>query len=119
MLVALDDSARDDLLGKFHEELTEMYPDQEFKKVPCDLSKPEQVADAVRKIVARFGRIDVLVNNASALYPVGVESVDEKRFDLMNHLNVRGMFLLTREVAPHMNPTCEGLQWYGGRRVSS
>ena len=39
------------------------------------------------------------VNNASALYPVGVEAVDERRFNLMNHVCVRGAFLLTRECA--------------------
>ena len=47
--------------------------------VQCDLSKPEQVPEAIAKIVKKFERIDVLVNNASALYPIGVEYVDEKR----------------------------------------
>ena len=70
--------------------------------VQCDLSKPEQVAQGISKIVANFGRIDVCVNNASALYPVGVEAVDERRFNLMNHVCVRGAFLLTREALPHM-----------------
>ena len=70
--------------------------------VQCDLTKPAQVSEAIRKIIARFGRIDVLVNNASALYPVGLEAVDEKRFDLMNHVCIRGAFLLTREAVPHM-----------------
>jgi NAD(P)-dependent dehydrogenase (short-subunit alcohol dehydrogenase family) len=70
--------------------------------VQCDLRDPAQVAAAVQKIIALHGRVDVLVNNASALYPVGVEAVDEKRFDLMNHVCVRGTFLLTREVMPHM-----------------
>ena len=70
--------------------------------VQCDLSKPEQVGEGIRKIIAKHGRIDVLVNNASALFPVGVEAVDEKRFNLMNRVCVRGAFLLTREALPHM-----------------
>jgi citronellol/citronellal dehydrogenase len=70
--------------------------------VQCDLSKPEQVGEGIGKIIAKFGRIDVCVNNASALYPVGVEAVDERRFNLMNHVCVRGAFLLTREALPHM-----------------
>ena len=71
--------------------------------VQCDLTKPEQIDEAMRKIMAAHDRVDVLVNNASALYPVGVEKVDEKRFDLMNHVCVRGTFLLTRQVLPNMS----------------
>jgi len=70
--------------------------------VQCDLSKPNRVAHAVRTIVVAYGLVDVLVNNASLLYPVGIEQVDTKRFDLINHMCVRGTFLLTREVIPHM-----------------
>ena len=58
--------------------------------VQCDLTKTEQVAEAIRRIVEQYGCIDVLVNNASALYPDGVELVSEKRFDLMNRVCVRG-----------------------------
>ena len=71
-------------------------------KVQCDVQKGEQVDAAIKSIVDKFGKIDVSVNNASALYPVGVEAVDEKRFNLMNHVCVRGAFLLTRAVLPHM-----------------
>jgi NAD(P)-dependent dehydrogenase (short-subunit alcohol dehydrogenase family)/3-oxoacyl-(acyl-carrier-protein) synthase len=71
--------------------------------VACDVSKPAHISEAVKRIVEKFGRIDVLVNNAAAHYTMGVESLDEKRFDLMNSLNVRGTFLLTREVMPHMS----------------
>ena len=70
--------------------------------VQCDLSKPDQVVSALQEIIAVRGLIDVLVNNASGHYTVGIEEVDEKRFDLMNHVGVRGTFLLTREVLPHM-----------------
>jgi citronellol/citronellal dehydrogenase len=72
-------------------------------KVQCDVQKGDQVDAAIRKIVDKFGKIDVSVNNASALYPVGVEAVDERRFDLMNHVCVRGAFLLTRAAVPHMS----------------
>ena len=47
--------------------------------IQCDLQKAEQVKHAVKKIVAAWGHIDVCVNNASALYPVGLMGVDEKR----------------------------------------
>ena len=70
--------------------------------VQCDLSKAEQVDASVRRIAREHGRVDVLVNNASALYPSGLEQVDERRFDLMNHVCVRGAYLLTRACVPHM-----------------
>ena len=70
--------------------------------VQCDLGKPEQVTEAIKKITTAYGRIDVLVNNASALYPEGVEAINTKRFDLMNNVCLRGAYLLTREALPHM-----------------
>ena len=70
--------------------------------VQCDLSKPDEIHMAVDKIIGKYGRIDVLVNNASAHYGHGVADLDEKRFDLQNNLNVRGSFLLTRAALPHM-----------------
>ena len=70
--------------------------------VQCDLRHAEQVDAAVAKVVARFGSIDIVVNNASALFPFGVEGVDESRYDLMNHVCGRGAYLLTRACVPHM-----------------
>ena len=71
--------------------------------VPCDMGKPSDIDKAVNAIVEKWGSIDVLVNNASAHYTMGVEQLDMKRFDLMNNLGVRGTFLLTRGVLPHMH----------------
>jgi len=70
--------------------------------VSCDVSKPASVDSAVETILGQFKCIDVVVNNASALYPYGVERIDEKRFDLMNHVCVRGAYLLGRALIPHM-----------------
>ena len=70
--------------------------------MPCDLSKPAHIFEAVQKIVDTLGCIDVLVNNASAHYSTGIEALDEKRFGVMNDLNVRGTFFLTRDAIPHM-----------------
>ena len=64
--------------------------------VQCDLSKEEQVRQAVQTIVAKWSELDVVVNNASALFPYGLLEVDEKRYDLMNNVCGRGAYLLTR-----------------------
>lgn len=70
--------------------------------IQCDLSKPEQITAAVDTIISTHDQIDVLVNNASAHYGHGVVELVEKRFDLLNDLNIRGCFLLTRAALPHM-----------------
>jgi citronellol/citronellal dehydrogenase len=62
----------------------------------------EAVLGAVEKTVARFGGIDIVVNNASAIDISSVESLSMKRYDLMQDINTRGTFLLTKASIPHL-----------------
>ena len=70
--------------------------------VPCDIRDEEQVRAAVTKAVERFGGIDVLVNNASAIHLADTANTPMKRFDLMFGVNVRGTFLCTQACLPHL-----------------
>jgi citronellol/citronellal dehydrogenase len=67
-----------------------------------DVRSDESVADAVAQTVKRFGAIDVVVNNASAINLVPIADLEPKRFDLMMDINVRGTFALTRAALPHL-----------------
>ncbi len=67
-----------------------------------DVRSDESVADAVAQTVKRFGAIDVVVNNASAINLVPIGDLEPKRFDLMMDINVRGTFALTRAALPHL-----------------
>jgi len=67
-----------------------------------DVRSDESVADAVAQTVKRFGGIDVVVNNASAINLVPIADLEPKRFDLMMDINVRGTFALTRAALPHL-----------------
>jgi citronellol/citronellal dehydrogenase len=67
-----------------------------------DVRSDESVADAVAQTVKRFGGIDVVVNNASAINLVPIGDLEPKRFDLMMDINVRGTFALTRAALPHL-----------------
>jgi citronellol/citronellal dehydrogenase len=67
-----------------------------------DIRSEEQVADAVNQCVRRFGGIDVLVNNASAIQLTRADATTLKRFDLMYEINVRGTFLCTKLCLPHL-----------------
>ena len=60
-----------------------------------DIRDEDAVLAAVAQAVARFGGIDILVNNASAISLTNTEATPMKRFDLMNGVNARGTYLCT------------------------
>ncbi|WP_290651130.1 NAD(P)-dependent oxidoreductase [Aquisalimonas sp.] len=70
--------------------------------VVTDVRAEDQVIAAVEQAVARFGGIDILVNNASAINLAGTEDLDMKRYDLMHQINLRGTFLCSRTCIPHL-----------------
>ena len=67
-----------------------------------DVRKEEDVQRAVDAAVERFGGIDIVVNNASAISTDPTEDLSAKKFDLMMDINVRGTFLLTKAALPHL-----------------
>ncbi|MBB6367681.1 MULTISPECIES: NAD(P)-dependent oxidoreductase [Xanthomonas] len=68
----------------------------------CDIREEEQVRAAVAATVAAFGGIDILVNNASAIWLRGALETPMKRFDLMQQVNARGSFLCAQACLPHL-----------------
>ncbi|HZV72363.1 MAG TPA: NAD(P)-dependent oxidoreductase [Conexibacter sp.] len=67
-----------------------------------DIRDDAQVAAAVAQAVERFGGIDICVNNASAINLARTEALDMKRYDLMQDINVRGTFAVSRACIPHL-----------------
>ena len=70
--------------------------------VICDIRDEENVRDAVNKGLDHFGNIDICVNNASAIQLTGTLQTDMKRYDLMNQINARGTFLVSKVCLPHL-----------------
>ena len=70
--------------------------------IACDIRDERAVHAAVREAVARFGGIDILVNNASAISLTGTAETPMKRFDLMFAVNVRGTYLCSQACLPHL-----------------
>jgi len=71
---------------------------------PLDVADRDSVADGVRRVVERFGRIDILSNNAGIELPHGpavVETTDEE-WERVMRVNVTGSFWVCREALPHM-----------------
>jgi len=67
-----------------------------------DVRDEASVYDAVEQTVARFGGIDICVNNASAIQLTGTLATDMKRYDLMNQVNARGSYLTSKACIPHL-----------------
>jgi citronellol/citronellal dehydrogenase len=67
-----------------------------------DIRDAEAVEAAVAQAVERFGGIDVVVNNASAINLAPMRDLPVKRFDLMQQVNSRGTFVVTRACLPHL-----------------
>lgn len=67
-----------------------------------DIRDEDQVAAAVARTVETFGGIDIVVNNASAISLTDTISTDMTRYDLMQDINTRGTFLVSRLCIPHL-----------------
>jgi citronellol/citronellal dehydrogenase len=70
--------------------------------IAVDVRDAEQIDAMVAQTLSRFGRIDLLVNNAGALHWAGILDTPPKRFDLVMDVNVRAAFLCCRAVLPAM-----------------
>ena len=70
--------------------------------IACDIRHEEQVLRAVSRAVDEFGGIDVCINNASAINLSGTLQTDMRRYDLMQQVNARGTFLLSKACIPHL-----------------
>ncbi|HEY4223860.1 MAG TPA: SDR family NAD(P)-dependent oxidoreductase, partial [Myxococcota bacterium] len=76
--------------------------------VATDVRFEESVQAAVDATVAKFGGIDVLVNNAGAISLTDIESTPVKKFDLMWSINARAVFLCTKLCLPHLEKSKNG-----------
>jgi 3-oxoacyl-[acyl-carrier protein] reductase len=76
--------------------------------VPADISAMKQVKEMVQKVLAEWGVIDVLVNNAGILTVHLVEDLPEEIWDRVFDINAKGTFLVTQAVIPHMKTRRSG-----------
>ena len=67
-----------------------------------DIRFEDQIEAAVEKCVNTFGGLDILINNASALWPNGTLDTNMKKYDLMNTVNARGTYACSRICIPHL-----------------
>jgi len=70
--------------------------------LPADVSQKDEIIRVVEQTVAHFGALNVLLNNAGVLHIGTAEQITEEQWDDTFNLNVRGLWLLSRAVLPHM-----------------
>jgi len=84
---------------RFAAALAALSPFGEAFAHPCDIREPAQVESLVGAVIDRFGRIDVLVNNAGGQFPSPAAGISAKGWDAVIRNNLNGTFYVTREVA--------------------
>lgn len=70
--------------------------------IPLDVRDEKRLPEMVEQVVSEFGGIDVLVNNAGAIWYATCLNTPAKRYDLMQDINVRAPFLLSQACHPHL-----------------
>jgi len=70
--------------------------------IVVDVREEENVKQALDATAQKFGGIDVVVNNASAIQLTNSQQTDMRRFDLMHQINARGTFMVSKHAIPHL-----------------
>lgn len=108
--IALFDLQRcSELMEKVKEEINQLAPSVKCIAVECDVTNESSVIESVNKVVAEFGKIDYLFNNAGyqgLFVPTGDYPSDD--FQLVMNVNVTGVFYMLQAVVKHMKTTNGG-----------
>ena len=76
--------------------------------IECDISNAESVKNLVAKTVQAFGRIDILINNAGIVHQKPISETSDEDWNAVIDTNLKGPFLLTREVLPTFEKNGKG-----------
>mmetsp|Transcript_17142 Transcript_17142/g.42117 ORF Transcript_17142/g.42117 Transcript_17142/m.42117 type:complete len:317 (-) Transcript_17142:27-977(-) len=105
VVAAKSERSTDRLPGSIHsvaEEVEKAHADARALAVKTDLRSEDDMRNCVQQAMQKFGRIDILVNNASALWWQPIDATPLKKYDLINTINSRASFFMTSLCAPIM-----------------
>ncbi len=93
-----------DIRGEFAEVTVRTIKEQggEAMFVPCDISIFSEVQSMIERVITDFGQIDILVNNAGITRDMLIKDMQEKDWDIVLDINLKGMFNCCKFSAPHM-----------------
>jgi NAD(P)-dependent dehydrogenase (short-subunit alcohol dehydrogenase family) len=98
------EGARLALVGRRSERLEEVAHEigERALVISADIAQRKDIQLVVERTVSHFGGLNVLVNNAGVLFPGTAEEITEEQWDQTFNVNVRGLWLLSREVLPQL-----------------
>ena len=103
VVAAKSELSRDSLPGSIHETVSEIEAlGRQALAVRTNVRDADQLESMVEAALERFGRIDILINNAGALHWRSIDDTPPKRYDLMMEVNARAAFVASHFVLPHM-----------------
>ena len=72
--------------------------------LPClvDVRNEDQIQKSIEDAVSKFGGLDIVINNASAINLTGTQETPMKKYDLMHQINTRGTYLLSKLALPYL-----------------
>ncbi len=70
--------------------------------IKVDIRNEDDIKTAFNQTIEHFGKLDILINNASAIFLSTIENTDQKHYDLMHQINGRGSFLCTKYAIPYL-----------------
>lgn len=97
-----------ELLEKAAKELGEKYGADNVMWLKVDITSGESVDAAMKTVIEKLGRIDALINNAGVTRDAMLHKMQEKDWDMVLNVNLKGAFLCTKAVAPHMKERKSG-----------
>lgn len=87
--------------------LSEKLPNSQ--SFPADMSVPDQIKDMIKAVLDRYGRIDILINNAGQGYDAPIEKINANKYQRLFDLNLLGPLIAMQEVIPIMRTQESGV----------
>ena len=94
-------------LKRLHTIAKQLNPAAQILPVQFDIFSGDYAQGLIPFLTQKVGKIDILINNASAINLTPTEATPAKRFDLMFDVNVRGTFLTSQAAMPHLRASAE------------
>lgn len=108
--VILTDINEERLRETYEKDIINIYKNKDIKGdyLKLDVTNENQIEETVHKIIEQFGMIDISVNSAGVLSSYPIVKLEEKEWDRIINVNLKGTFLVTKIVLKHMMERREG-----------